>query len=109
MAEYPDLSGLEKDPAVLDLLSRLAQRLGHGAFQVVDHWEADLNAVGIAHPNNREQLAYIAVRGPDDLYVELELPPTRGSELPYAVAGEFRSLSFDQAAQIVSRHLGCTE
>ncbi len=108
MAEHLDFSNLQKNHAVLDLLSRLAQRLGLGSFQVVDHWESDLNAVGIAHPNNRERLAYIAVYGPDDLYVELELPPTAGSELPYAVAGEFRSLTFDQAAQIVGKHLGCT-
>jgi hypothetical protein len=105
MAEDTDFQRLVKNDAVLKLLSRLQYRLGGGRFQIVDHWESDLDAIGVAHPRNRELLAYIAAYGPEDFYVELELPPEHGSELPYSVAGQFRSLTFDEVAQIVAKHL----
>jgi hypothetical protein len=105
MADHADFTGLEKHGAVLQLLANLEQRLGCGAFQVADHWESDLDAVGIADPRNRERLAYIAVYGPDDFYVELELPPPPDSEFPYSLAGEFRCTTFDEVAQIVAKHL----
>lgn len=95
----------QKHDAVLKMLSRLEHRLGSGTFQIVDHWESDLDAIGVAHPSNGELLAYIAAYGPEDFYVELELPPEQGSELPYSVAGQFRSLTFDEVARIVAKHL----
>lgn len=104
MADHNDFTKLEKHPALLDLLKNLERSLGPGAFQVVDHWQGDSDAIGVAHPLNRKLLAYIAAHGSDDFYIELELPPQPGSELPYSVAGEFQSLSFDQAAVIVAEH-----
>ncbi|MGO9273904.1 MAG: hypothetical protein ACLQOO_27295 [Terriglobia bacterium] len=100
-----DFTKVEKHDAVLGMLARLEKRLGRGAFQIVDHWEGDLDAIGVADPCNRELLAYIAVYASDDFYVELELPPQPGSELPYSVAGQFRPATFDELAQIVAKHL----
>ena len=105
MAEDAGFPKLVKHDAVLKFLSSLEHRLGRGTFQIVDHWKSDLDAIGVAHPRNRELLAYIAAYGPEDFYVELELPPEHGSELPYSVAGQFRSLTFDEVAQIVAKHL----
>jgi hypothetical protein len=104
MAEYAGYSKLQKDGTVLEMLAKLEQRLGRGSFQIVDHWDSLLDAVGIAHPRNREVLVYIAAHGPEDFHVELELPPLAGSELPYSVAGEFRSVTFDDLVQIVAKH-----
>jgi hypothetical protein len=104
MAEYGEFSKLQKHDGVLEMLAKLERRLGRGSFQIVDHWEGLLDAVGIAHPFNREVLAYIAAYGPEDFHVELELPPLAGSELPYSVAGEFRSVTFDELVQIVAKH-----
>jgi len=72
MAEESDTKKLVKRAAVLRLLSRLEERLGSDTFQIVDHWEGDLIAIGVAHPHNRELLVYIAANGPEDYYVELE-------------------------------------
>jgi hypothetical protein len=109
MAGHPDFTKLQKHDTVLQLLANLEYRLGTGTFQIVDHWEGDLGAIGIAHPCNRELLAYVAVYGPDDCYVELEVPPQAGSELPYSVAGEFRSATFDDVAHIVAKHFAATD
>jgi hypothetical protein len=98
MAEYAEFSNLPKSHTVIEMLVRLEQRFGRGGFQIVDHWDADLDAVGIAHPSNQELLAYIAVHGSEDYYVELELPCSAGSALPYSVAGEYRSVTFDRVA-----------
>jgi hypothetical protein len=105
VAEHADSNKLEKHEAVLGLLARLEKRLGRGSFQIVDHWDSDLDAIGVAHPRNLELLAYIAAYGPEDFYVELELPPKPGSELPYSVAEQFRSLGFDEVAHLVANHL----
>ena len=105
MAEDAKFQKVVKHDAVLRMLSRLEHRLGSDAFQIVDHWVSDLDAIGVAHPSNRELLVYIAAYGPEDFYVELELPPQQGNELPYSVAGQFRSLTFDEVARIVAKHL----
>jgi hypothetical protein len=96
----------QKDGRLKSMLSKIERRLGPDAFQVVDHWQADLWAVGIAHPNDEHLLAYIAADLPDDRYfVELETLPAPGSELPYAVAGRFQSVSFDELVEPVAAHL----
>ena len=41
-------------------LTRCREVARQGAFQVVDHWQGDLDAIGVAHPRNRELLAYVA-------------------------------------------------
>jgi len=104
MAEFAGHPRLQKHDAVFEMLTKLERRLGRGKFQIVDHWESDLDAVGVAHPSNRALLAYIAVYGPEEFYIELEVAPPAGSELPYSVAGDFRSLTFDELAQIVAQH-----
>jgi hypothetical protein len=52
MTEHADFTKLEKRDAVLGMLARLEKRLGRGTFLVVDHWEGDLDAIGVADPRN---------------------------------------------------------
>jgi hypothetical protein len=101
-------SALDKDPAIIAVLRRLSERLGLDAFDVVDHWEPDLYAVGIASPRGHAVLVYISCYGePERRYhVELELPPSPGGELPYQVAGRYDDLDFEALAGVVSAHLG---
>jgi hypothetical protein len=105
MADFKELSGLQKDVHILTMLANLRQRLGPGAFRVVDHWDADLRAVGIAHPRNEHILAYIAdVDAEGRFYVELEISAPAGSQVPYSVAGRHRSVSFDELVTLVAEH-----
>ncbi len=101
-------SALDKDPAIVALLRRLSNYLGSDAFDVVDHWEPDVCAVGIASPRDHGVLAYISCYGEPQgrFHVELELPPSPGAELPYQVAGRFDDLDFEALAGVVSSHFG---
>ena len=68
-----------------------------------------ITAVGIARKGAEQRLAYISVKADSEgptFYVSLENPPERGSDMPYASAGDHAELSFADAADIVAEHLG---
>lgn len=99
-----------KDESVSELLGRLRRQLGANAFDIVDHWDADLCAVGIARPDNHGVLVYISTFGnqKDSYFVSLELPPKPDDEHwanhPYTPAGEQRVQGFDALVQIIQEH-----
>jgi len=97
---------LQKDRTILRLLNKLTKRLGSQAFDVVDHWDADLCAIGIARPDDHRVLVYVCTFGQQAgaYFVSLELPPTAGSDLPYSSAGEQEAKSFDELVEIIQRH-----
>jgi hypothetical protein len=97
----------KKDPAITELLERLRERLGPGAFAIVDHWEADPCAVGIARPRDTGVLAYLSTFNlPAGRYdVELELPPGPAQDLIYREAGKHWDVDFETLAEVVRRHL----
>ncbi|MGH3850515.1 MAG: hypothetical protein ACRDRT_12575 [Pseudonocardiaceae bacterium] len=97
---------LQKDQSVIRLLDGLRERLGLRAFDVVDHWEADSCAIGIARPDNHGVLVYISTNGEagERCSVSLELPPQPGSDIPYTAAGDHDAASLDELAEIVRRH-----
>lgn len=103
---------LQKDESILRLLDRLRTSLGAAAFDVVDYWEADSCAVGIARPDKRGVLIYVSTFGePEDSYfVSFELPPRNGDEQwanhPYTPSGEQQVRSFDELVQVIQRHFG---
>jgi hypothetical protein len=98
--------GLNKDPAIVELLAGLREALGAAAFMVVDHWEADPCAVGVAHPRNQHVLACLALgANPGSYDIHLELPAPDRSELPYAAAGGHAEVSFAEVVGIVRGHL----
>ena len=100
-------SPLDKDPAIIELLARLRERLGPDAFVFADHWEPDLCAVGIASPRNTGVLVYLSTFNqlPGRYDVELELPPEPGQDLIYREAGKHRDVDFEALAEVVGRHL----
>lgn len=101
-------AALVKDSAVLDTLRRLRARLGGSAFTVVDHWDCDLMATGIARPEAPDRLLYFSVRGRErgDYFVSLEGPPDPGSDVPYAALGDHEGVDFEGLVALVTAHLG---
>ena len=97
---------LQKDQSIARLLDGLEARLGPRSFDVVDHWEGDLCAIGIARPDNHEVLVYLCTYGQSGEHcsVSLELPPQPGNDVPYAAAGDHDAASLDELAEIVRRH-----
>ncbi len=96
----------QKDQSIIRLLDGLTTRLGPRAFDVVDHWDGDWCAIGIARPDNHGVLVYISTYGEGDerCSVSLELPPRPGSDIPYTAAGNYDAASVDELAEIVRRH-----
>lgn len=110
MTASPDAfgsGGLKKHPTILSVLDQLRSRLGSDSFLIEDHWEVDLQAIGIASSRDHRVPVYISTYGqPLDHYnYELELPPPPGAEVPYAVAGSGWEVSFEELWVVVSEHL----
>jgi hypothetical protein len=99
---------MEKDQELMAAVEFLRQRFGD-AMAVVDHWESDPLAVGVARKDDERQLAYVSLKPAPEgsrFFVALEKPPAPGSYLPYDDAGNHGDLSLTEAADIVARHLG---
>jgi len=98
---------MEKHPSVVEALAALRARFGD-ELTVVDHWEGDLMAIGVARADALDCLVYLstAQRAPGRYYVDLELPAPSGSDLPYQQGERFADVDFDKLVDIVSRHLG---
>jgi hypothetical protein len=98
---------LVKDESIHDLLARLKRALRGREFQVVDHWEASLCAIGVASPQEKRALAYISTfdKPPGYYFLSLELPPPPGSGRSYVPAGEYEHVDFKGLARLIKRHL----
>jgi hypothetical protein len=102
---------LQKDETIIRLLAKLRERLGVAGFDVVDHWELDLCAVGIARRGESKVLVYVSTHGqPESTYfVSLELPPESGNQEwanhPYTPAGECVARSFEELVEVIRKHL----
>jgi len=97
---------LQRDASIIRVLERLHARLGPGAFEIVDHWEGDRVAIGVAKPDCHSLLAYISTLGmaEDSYWVSLEFPPEPESELPYTQGNEREVTSFEELVEIIQRH-----
>lgn len=82
-------------------LGQLAREIDSEQYQVVDHWDADLFAIGVASLGEPGQLAYVSTyqQEADHFAVECEMP---GSD---TVAARGVGLTFDAAVEMIRRHL----
>ena len=94
-----------KDSNIAATLERLRKELGADAFDIIDHWNSDRAAVGIASPRNHQVLVYISTAYDDGFYAELEIPPAPGGNSIYQVAGRYSGLTYNQLVDIVTEHL----
>lgn len=97
-----------KNQVIADVVAKLRDRFGEDAFDIANNWEDDPDAIGIVSPADHGRQAYIALYG-DKFYVELELPPVPGSELPYELAGRYDDIDFLQLVSVLATHLNVNE
>lgn len=86
----------------------ILRRLGDDVV-VVDHWTADLLAIGVARRDERQRLAYFSVcpGGAERPFcVALENPPEPGDKMPHIDVGSQGDLTLSEAAEITAKHLG---
>ena len=93
----------------MGMLNELRAELGEGAFDVVDHWDTDACAVGIARPDDHGVLVYISThdhRKNQHYWVSLELPAKDGDDAPYVSAGDRQVQGIQELVSVVREHLG---
>ena len=95
-----------KDTSVWVFLGQLAIEIGAQHFQVVDHWDGDLHAVGIASPQDAGRLVYVSTfkKSPGRFAYECE----SSAKGDYEVAGRSEDASFQDLLGVIRRHLGLT-
>lgn len=88
----------------MELLARL--ELSRRAWIVVDHWDADLHAIGIAHREDPRRLVYISTfdEPPDTYYFECEVP-TGPDETDYESGHSKEHVSFAELRAAMEAHL----
>ncbi|MBE7209809.1 MAG: hypothetical protein INR65_02230 [Gluconacetobacter diazotrophicus] len=97
-----------KDRGIRRALTKLDEILGDGFFDVVDHWEADRTAIGIASPSDHHRLVYIRFLGHGLFDVIREEAPDGGTEVPCVEIGSFEKLRLDEVIEAVRCHLSPT-
>jgi hypothetical protein len=99
---------MKKDSTITELLDWLREKLADG-FTVTDHWEADRCAIGIAAPDDPEQLAYISSNNKlaSRYYVKLESSALNHQANPPITT--FDSVNRDELLKIVTKHLGISK
>ncbi len=103
----PPTPSLEKDESILGLVSGLATALDPTNWQIVDHWEADLLAIGIASTAQPKLLVYVSTRNqpPGTYFYECESPPLTGDDGPYRRGTSSDGVSFSDLAAVIETHL----
>jgi hypothetical protein len=93
---------MEKNTSVQNLISRLS--LEFSKLRIVDHWESDLTAIGIANSDSENKLIYIStyITG-NKYYYELE-QSVADNEVKYYLV-EKDTVDYDSLVEIVRRYL----
>lgn len=93
-----------KDSSICELVARLD--LPRRGWQIVDHWEADLQAVGIASGAEVRRLVYVSSfsRAAGRFSYQCEVPAGPVA-CDYQVVARGEDVSVDELICVVERHL----
>ena len=96
---------VHKDATIRRLLHRLD--LARRRWIVVDHWEADLCAVGVAAVANPSRLVYVSTYGKAKGRFDYECEVgSEGAPDDYTGAGRGQDVAFDELVTVMEAHLG---
>jgi len=96
---------IEKDRSILDLLSRLSPE--RNDWIVVDHWEADLCAIGLTSPSAPDRLVYVSTHNKSDGRYDYECEEGRGSTPENHATGDAgQNVDLPTLIAVLQRHLG---
>lgn len=95
---------IRKDKSIWVFLGELAHRLPSENYRVVDHWEADLRAIGVAALNDPDRLVYVCTFGQPAGKFAFECEAA-GKDAPYAVTSRGVASSVDEIVLIIAQHL----
>jgi hypothetical protein len=96
-----------KHPSLRHLISELLRRMPDGSFIVVDHWEADPFAIGLARPAQPGHLAYItSLTAAQGTYFMSRELPSDSDLIPYREGEAQQYTDIDTLAAAILDHLG---
>ncbi|MEJ1242506.1 hypothetical protein WBG78_30435 [Chryseolinea sp. T2] len=98
-----DYERLNKDERIISAVQYLAGKFGENNFKIKDHWDGDLNSIGLAD-NEEKYLVYISTYGEKDFCVSLENSKT-SDDFPYEPTGNFDNLGIDGLEIVFAQHL----
>ena len=103
-----EISSLAKEDRVKSMLAALTERFGQGTFQIIDDWEADLCAIGIALPHDPNKVVYISTYGlPEGRYsCHVDIWPPAGSDSRSKSLAKLEGIDFTHLAAAVGEYLG---
>ncbi|MCB0921723.1 MAG: hypothetical protein KDC08_07910 [Actinobacteria bacterium] len=95
-----------KDRSIHEVIARLRTDVGHDAFAVVDHWPADLSAVGVAQPHDHRYLVYISTLQEKEGRYAFQLErPAIDQDLPFDADPMVDAATYEELVREVRRHL----
>ena len=93
-----------KNESINSLLSRLNLKK-HG-WIVVDNWDSDQCAIGIAKSDNPRHLVYVSTFGKDNGFYDYECEvPTGSDPTDYATSKMGKNVGFDEFLKELQKHL----
>ena len=97
---------ISKDPSIDAVLERLRADLGDDSFSVIDHWDGDLCAVGVARPDDTGYLVYVSTWPPErgTFNYECERPPA-GLGSRFGSDALVEDVSYEDLRAAVRSHL----
>jgi hypothetical protein len=94
----------DKDQTILDLVAALLR--AENAWIVVDHWDADLCAIGIARADRPRQLVYISTFGRSQGRYDYQCEvPSGPSEDAYVTTAAGKDVDFETLLRAIRKHL----
>jgi hypothetical protein len=94
-----------KDESIIRVLAALD--LPRRGWQVVDHWDADAHAIGIARHSDPRRLVYVSTFGRHDGRYDYECEsPIGPKEVDYVGTDRAEDVTFEQLVAALGRHLG---
>ncbi|WP_143195358.1 hypothetical protein [Archangium sp. Cb G35] len=95
---------LEKDESIVELLARLS--MDERGWVIEDHWNADLMAVGIAHPSDRRRLVYVSTFGKENGRYDYACEvPTGPEPADFATSDSGEDVEYRALLAAIERHL----
>lgn len=95
---------IKKDKSIQELLARLP--MDERGWVIEDHWDADLMAVGIAHPIDVRRLVYVSTFGNENGRYDYECEvPTGPEPTDFTTSERGKAVDYWALLDAIERHL----
>lgn len=94
-----------KEASITKFLERLSGALDPSTWMTVDHWDADLHAIGVARTGDPTRLVYVSTWGQEEGQYAFDCEAPDESPTKFKVVRREEAASFDTLLSAISTHL----